>query len=58
MSNYKKPKNPKPKIEPLMACSRCKINNLGERWCPCPRGGCEAVQIGTITTEVKYEITK
>lgn len=56
MSNYKNPKNPKVKITALIACDRCKINNLGERMCPCPRGGCEAEVIGTITTEIKYKL--
>jgi hypothetical protein len=32
-------------------CPRCEINSLTEsRMCPCPRGGCEAVITGTITT--------
>jgi hypothetical protein len=32
-------------------CPRCKIDSLTEsRMCPCPRGGCEAIITGTITT--------
>lgn len=50
---------PKKKIttvkQNVYGCERCEINSLGERMCPCPRGGCDAVKIGTqtVTTEVK-----
>lgn len=34
--------------EKVYGCERCKISSLTEgRWCPCPRGGCDAEVIGT-----------
>lgn len=38
----------------LYYCKDCDIDNMGNRMCPCPRGGCEAKIIGTV--EVKQEI--
>ena len=35
---------------PYWYCSRCKIDNTGERMCPCPRGSCDAEVVGRITT--------
>lgn len=41
------------KNKPYIVCSRCEIDNTGKRMCPCPRGGCEAEEVGTITTSIQ-----
>ena len=46
------------KEEDYWECDRCHINNLGERMCPCPRGGCEAEPIGVIVTSVRKKNDK
>jgi hypothetical protein len=38
--------------EDYFKCERCNIDSLGERMCPCPRGSCDAVLSGTVTTVV------
>ena len=38
------------KEEDYYECKSCKINSLSKRWCPCPRGGCDALIVGTIRT--------
>lgn len=47
----------------IYSCNRCDINSIKDpdRWCPCPRGGCEAKKVGTIilTAEVdKFKVSK
>lgn len=45
----------KVKKENIYACKSCRITSeTNGRMCPCPRGGCEATQIGKkiITTEI------
>lgn len=40
--------------EKYYECPRCKINSrTKDVWCPCPRGGCEAVVTGTIVITEK-----
>jgi len=36
--------------EDYYECNICKINSLGDRRCPCPRGSCEATIVGILKT--------
>lgn len=53
--NYKLPSTKITEAE-FWACDRCKINSQGKQMCPCPRGSCEAEQVGTVTTTVVVTI--
>lgn len=44
--------------EDYIYCKQCKIDNTGERMCPCPRGGCDAETIGKIKTTIEISINK
>jgi len=46
------------KKEDYYECKRCDINSLGPRFCPCPRGGCEAEIVGVKITTVEVVINK
>jgi hypothetical protein len=48
------------KIEDYYECDRCeadnsteKANSLNKRYCPCPRGSCEAELVGKVITTIK-----
>lgn len=45
--------------KPYFICLRCNINSLDKiSMCPCPRGSCEALHTGNITTETKLKLFK
>lgn len=43
----------KTKTEDYWVCTRCDINSLGKRMCPCPRGSCKAEVVGKVVTTVE-----
>lgn len=48
----------KTKKKPYFICTRCKNNTLkpGGTVIPCPRGSCEAEEIGELVTTITHEI--
>lgn len=48
----------KQKTSDYWECDRCKINSFTkDRMIPCPRRGCEAEAVGTITKTITLEKT-
>jgi hypothetical protein len=43
----------KTKTKDYWECIRCNSSSLNDKWCPCPRGSCEAQLKGVIETETK-----
>ena len=46
------------RTEDYYVCERCEKDSLGQGMCPCPRGFCEAVIGGTITTTINKTLTE
>jgi hypothetical protein len=55
MKNYLKIIDEKVKVEDVYVCHSCEINSTKERFCPCPRGGCEAFHYGTIISTKSFQ---